>query len=52
MHGVVIGYEQGANLNKERERKKIDMEIRFDGKTVAIDYTIPNALNLNFLLRP
>ena len=45
-HGVVVRYEQRANLDRERERKRTDMEIRFGGKTVAIDFTVPNTLNL------
>ena len=31
---VVVRYEQRATLEKELERKRTDMEIRFDGKTV------------------
>ncbi len=30
----------------ESERKKNDMEIWFDGRSVAINYTVPNTLNL------
>ncbi len=43
---MVVRYEQRANLNRERERKRTDMEICFDGRSVANDYTVPNTLNL------
>ena len=43
---VVVRYEQRTNLDRERERKQTDMEIRFNGKTVAVDYTVPNTLTL------
>ncbi len=42
----MVRYEQRATLDRERERKRTDMEIRFDGKTVALDYTVSNTLNL------
>jgi hypothetical protein len=45
-YGVVVNYEQSANHAKEGERKRTDMEIWFDGRSVAIDYTVPNTLNL------
>ncbi len=35
-----------ANHAIESERKRTDMEIWFDGRSVAIDYTVPNTLNL------
>ncbi len=31
---------------KEDERKRTDMELWFDGRSVAVDYTVPNTLNL------
>ncbi len=45
-HGVVVRYEQRANHAIESERKRTDMMIWFDGRSVAIDYTVPNTLNL------
>jgi hypothetical protein len=45
-YGVVVRYEQRANHAIESERKRTDMEIWVDGMSVAIDYTIPNTLNL------
>ena len=35
-----------ANHAIESERKRTDMEIWFDGRSVAVDYTVPNTLNL------
>ena len=46
LYGVVVRYEQRANHAIESERKRTDMEIWFDGRSVAIDYTVPNTLNL------
>ena len=31
---------------KEDERKQTDMELWLDGRSVAVDYTVPNTLNL------
>jgi hypothetical protein len=45
-YGVVVKYEQRANHVKEEERKRTDMEIWFDGRSMALDYTVPNTLNL------
>ncbi len=45
-YGVVVRYEQRANHAIESERKRTDMEIWFDGRSVAVDYTVPNTLNL------
>ncbi len=44
-YGVVVKYEQRANHVTERERKRTDMELWFDGRSVAIDYTVPNTLH-------
>ncbi len=33
-----------ASHDKERERKRTDMELNFDGRRVAVDYTVPNTL--------
>jgi hypothetical protein len=38
-YGVVVKYEQRANHVTEGERKRPDMELWFDGKSVAVDYT-------------
>ncbi len=38
-YGVVVRYEQRASHDKERERKRTDMELNFDGRRVAVDYT-------------
>ncbi len=40
---MVVRYDQRAPLDRERERKRTDMEIRLDGKTVAV---VPNTLNI------
>ena len=32
--------------DKERERKRTDMELNFDGRRVAVDYTVPNTLTV------
>jgi hypothetical protein len=45
-YGGIVKYEQRATQVKEEERKKTDMELWFDGRSVAVDYTIPNTLNL------
>ena len=45
-YGVVVRYEQRANHDKERERKRTDMELNFDGRRVAVDYTVPNTLTV------
>jgi hypothetical protein len=46
-YGVVVKYEQRANhAVTEGERKRTDMELWFDGRSVAIDYTVSNTLNL------
>jgi hypothetical protein len=45
-YGVVVKYEQRANHVTKGERKRTDMEIWFDGRSVAVDYTVPNTLNL------
>jgi hypothetical protein len=39
-------HEQKAAPDRERKRKRTDMEIRFDRKTVAVEYTVPNTLTL------
>ena len=43
-YGVVVRYEQRANHDKERERKRTDLELNFDGRELAVDYTVPNTL--------
>ena len=45
-YGVVVRYEQRASHDKERERKRTDMELNFDGRRVAVDYTVPNTLTV------
>ena len=45
-YGVVVRYEQRANHDKERERRRTDMELNFDGRRVAVDYTVPNTLTV------
>jgi hypothetical protein len=45
-YGVIVRYEQRATNVKEDERKRTDMELWFDGRSVAVDYTVPNTLNL------
>ncbi len=45
-YGVIVRYEQRATYVKEDERKQTDMELWFDGRSVAVDYTVPNTLNL------
>ena len=44
----MVKYEQRATQVKEEERKRTDMELWFDGRSVAVDYTlsVPNTLNL------
>ena len=44
-YGVIVRYEQRATNVKECERKRTDMELWFDGRSVAVDYTVPNTLN-------
>ena len=39
-------YEQRANHDKERERKRTDLELNFDGRKLAVDYTVPNTLTV------
>jgi len=46
LYGVVVRYEPRATQAKEKERKRTDMELWFDGRSVAVDYTVPNTLNL------
>ena len=43
-YGVVVRYEQRAIHDKERERKRTDMELNLDGRKLAVDYTVPNTL--------
>ena len=43
---MVVRYEQRASHDKERERKRTDMELNFDGRRVAVDYTVPNTLTV------
>ena len=43
---MVVRYEQRARHDKERERKRTDMELNFDGRRVAVDYTVPNTLTV------
>jgi len=45
-YGVVVRYEPRATQEKEKERKRTDMELWFDGRSVAVDYTVPNTLIL------
>ena len=45
-YGVIVRYEQRATNVKEDERKQTDMELWFDGRSVAVDYTVSNTLNL------
>ncbi len=47
-YGVVaaVRYEQRASHDKERERKRTDMELNFDGRRVAVDYTVPDTLTV------
>ncbi len=43
---AVIIYIQRATNVKEDERKRTDMELWFDGRSVVVDYIVPNTLNL------
>jgi hypothetical protein len=45
-YGVVVRYEQRASHDKERERKRTDMELNFDGRRVTVDYTVLNTLTV------
>jgi len=45
-YGVVVRYEQRADRVKGKERKRTDLELSFDGKRTAVDFTVPNTLKL------
>ncbi len=45
-YGVVVRYEPRATHPNEKVRKRTDMELWFDGRSVAVDYTVPNTLIL------
>jgi hypothetical protein len=42
----MVRYEQRASHDKERERKRTDMELNFDGRRAVVDYTVPNTLTV------
>jgi len=45
-YGVVVRYEQRADRVRGKDRKRTDLELSFDGKRAAVDFTVPNTLKL------
>ncbi len=45
-YGVVVRYEQRADRVRGKDRKRSDLELSFDGKRTAVDFTVPNTLKL------
>jgi hypothetical protein len=46
IYGVVVRYEQRADRVRGKDRKRTDLELSFDGKRAAVDFTVPNTLKL------
>ncbi len=45
-YGVVVRYEQRADRVGGKDRKRTDLELSYDGKWAAVDFTVPNTLKL------
>jgi hypothetical protein len=39
-YGVVVRYEQRADRVRGKDRKRTDLELSFDGKRAAVDFTV------------
>ena len=42
----MVRYEQRADRVRGKDRKRTDLELSFDGKRTAVDFTVPNTLKL------
>jgi hypothetical protein len=45
-YGVVVRYEQRTDRVRGKGRKRTDLELNYDGKRAAVDFTVPNTLKL------